>query len=30
MHQYLERDGKEDRKPGGKTCVKYESAGLKE
>ena len=22
MHQYWERDGEEDRKPGGKTCVK--------
>ena len=30
MHQYQERDGEEDRKPCGKTCVKVESVGLKE
>ena len=31
MHQYQERDGVEDRKPGGKTRVKkdMESVGLK-
>ena len=32
MHQYQERDGEEDRKPGGKTRVKenMESVRLKE
>ena len=31
MHQYQERDGEEDIKPGGKTRVKeIESMGLKE
>ena len=29
MNQYEERDGEEDRKPGGRTCV-MESLGLKE
>ena len=30
MHQYQERDGEEDRKPGGNTCVKEKSVELKE
>ena len=31
MHQYKERDGEEDRQPGGKTRVKdMETVGLKE
>ena len=32
MHPYQERDGEEDRKPGGKTRVKeiYGKCGLKE
>ena len=31
MHQYQERDGEDERKPGGKTCVKemYGKCGLK-
>ena len=30
MHQYEERDGEKNRKPGGKTCVKEISVWLKE
>ena len=31
MHQYQERDGEEDRKPGGKTRLRdMDSVGLKE
>ena len=30
MYQYQERDGEEDRKPGGKTRVKETWKGLKE
>ena len=30
MHKYQERDGEEDRKPSGKTCVNMKRVGLKE